>query len=141
MTQIYILNHNQSGSADDIQPISEMLVVLFGAWSAPSHYLNQYWNIVDSAPINGLRWGLEPNLYIFIQESAFENVVCEVAAVCLGQNVLKEKNNRRDRWLSLLWTLDYDMTLIVIDVAFYFPSGYILFYLIINNTLCCEPYF
>ena len=68
------------------------------AWSVPSHYLNQYWNIVDSAPKNGLRWGLELNLYIFIQESAFGNV-CEVAAVCLGHSVLNEKNNRRYRWV------------------------------------------
>ena len=105
--------------------------------------LNQYWNIVDSAPKNGLRWGFEQNLYIFVQGCEFGNVVCEVAAVCLGHNVLNERNNRRDRWLSLLWILDYNMTLIVIEMAFYFPLGYILsylilFYLIIINTLRCE---
>ena len=29
------------------------------------------------------------NSYIFIQENAFENVVCEMASICLGLNELK----------------------------------------------------
>ena len=58
-----------------------------------------------------------------------------MVAVCFGHNVFKEKNKRRDRWLSFLWTLDYNMTLIVIEVAFYFPSGYILSYLILFNFM------
>ena len=45
--------------------------------SAPSHYVNQYWNIVDWTPRNKLQWNFDKNLYIFIQENAFENVVCK----------------------------------------------------------------
>ena len=32
---------------------------------------------------------------------------------------------KKDKWLSLLWTLDFNMMLTIIEVAFYFPSGYI----------------
>ena len=30
------------------------------------------------------------NWYIFIEENAFENVVCEMASICLGLNVLTQ---------------------------------------------------
>ena len=58
------------------------------AWSAPSHYLNQYWDIVNLTLGNKLQWNLNRNEYIFIQENAFENVVWKLAAICLGLNVL-----------------------------------------------------
>ena len=48
-----------------------------GAWTAPSHYLNQCWNIVR----NKLQWNLDRNSYIFIQENASGNIVCEKAAI------------------------------------------------------------
>ena len=48
------------------------------AWSAPSHYLNQCWNIVNW---NKLQWNHNRNSYIFIQENAFENVVRKLAAI------------------------------------------------------------
>ena len=44
------------------------------AWSAPSHYLDQCWNIVNS---NKLQWNIKRNSHIFIQKNAFENVVCD----------------------------------------------------------------
>ena len=44
------------------------------AWPAPSHYLNQRWNIVNWTLRNKLQWNLNRNLYIFIQENTFENV-------------------------------------------------------------------
>ena len=40
----------------------------------PSHYLNQCWNIVNST-----RCKFNRNSCIFIQENAFENVVCKIA--------------------------------------------------------------
>ena len=49
-------------------------------WSAPSHYLNQCWNIVNWNLTNKLQLNLKRNSYIFIQENAFENV-CEMAAI------------------------------------------------------------
>ena len=46
---------------------------------APSHYLNQCWNIVNWTPRNKLQWNLNRNSYIFIHVNAFENVICEMA--------------------------------------------------------------
>ena len=51
------------------------------AWPAPSHYLNQCWDIVKWALGNKLQWNLNWNSYIFIQEYAFENVVRIMAAI------------------------------------------------------------
>ena len=47
------------------------------AWSAPSHYLNQCWNIVNWTLKNKLQWNFNRNSCLFIQENAFENVVCQ----------------------------------------------------------------
>ena len=49
--------------------------------SAPSHYLNQCRYIVNSNLSNKLQWNLKHNSYIFIQENAFENVVCKMASI------------------------------------------------------------
>ena len=51
------------------------------AWTAPSHYLNQCWNIVNWTLGNKLQWNLNRNLNIFIKENAFENVVWKMAAI------------------------------------------------------------
>ena len=47
---------------------------------APSH-LNHCWKIVNPNLRNKFQWNLNGNSYIFIQENAFENVVCEMAAI------------------------------------------------------------
>ena len=54
----------------------------------PSHYLNHCWNIVNWTLGNKFQWNFNRNSNIFIQENAFENVVCEMASICLGLNVL-----------------------------------------------------
>ena len=51
------------------------------AWSAPSHYLNRCWNIVNRTLGNKLQWNLNRNLSIFIQENLFEIVVWKMAAI------------------------------------------------------------
>ena len=51
------------------------------AWSAPSHYLNQWWNIVNCTLRNKLQWNFNWNSNIFIQEYALEYVVCEMASI------------------------------------------------------------
>ena len=50
----------------------------------------QCWNIVDLNLRNKLQWNLKRNAYIFIQENAFKNVVCEMPVICLGLNVLNQ---------------------------------------------------
>ena len=52
-----------------------------GAWSAPSHYQNQCWNIVNKTLRGKRQWNFNQNSNIFIQENAFESVVCEKAAI------------------------------------------------------------
>ena len=47
-------------------------------WTAPSHYLNQCWNIVYWTLRNKLQWNFNRNSNIFIVENTFENVVCEM---------------------------------------------------------------
>ena len=73
------------------------------AWSAPSNYLKQWWIIVNWTHGNKLRWICNRNSNIFIEENAFENVVCKMSAIlCRCQCV-----NSRDfmtintRWLMM----------------------------------------
>ena len=49
------------------------------AWSASSHYLNRWWNIVNWTLRNKVQWNRKQNSCIFIQENAFENVVWKMA--------------------------------------------------------------
>ena len=50
-------------------------------WPAPSHFLNQCWNIVNWTVGNKLQWNLNRKLYIFIKKNAFENVVRKFAVI------------------------------------------------------------
>ena len=47
----------------------------------PSHYLNQWWNVVNWTLGNKFQWHLNWNSYIFVQENASENVVWKIAAI------------------------------------------------------------
>ena len=63
------------------------------AWSAPSHFLNQCWDIVNWTLRNKLQWNFNRYSNIFIQENAFENGVCERASIlsrpqCVNINIL-----------------------------------------------------
>ena len=49
------------------------------AWSAPSHYLNQCWDIVNWILRNKLQWNINRNSNIFIQENESECVFCKIA--------------------------------------------------------------
>ena len=61
---------------------------------APSHYLNQCWNIINWTLRNKLQWNFNRNSNIFIHENALENVVCEMASIlsrpkCVNRIVIK----------------------------------------------------
>ena len=59
---------------------------------APSHYLNQSWNIVNLILRDKLQWNANRNSYIVSQENACENVVCRKwRPFCLGLNVLTQR--------------------------------------------------
>ena len=49
-------------------------------WSAPSHYLNQCWHIVNGT-LRKFQWNLNQNSHIIFQENAFENIVWIMAAI------------------------------------------------------------
>ena len=51
------------------------------AWSMPGHYLTQCWNFVNWTLGNKLQWNFNRNSNFFIQENAFESVICEMAAI------------------------------------------------------------
>ena len=60
------------------------------AWSAPSHYLNQCWNIVNWTLGNKLQWNFNRNSNISFLENALESVVCEIAAILSRSQCVKE---------------------------------------------------
>ena len=62
-------------------------------WPAPSHYLYQCWIIVNWTLRNKLQWNLNKNSNIFIQENAFESVVCETTAILSRPQCVKKANN------------------------------------------------
>ena len=49
--------------------------------STASYYQNQSWRIVNWILRNKLQWNSNQNTKLFFQENAFENVVCEIAAI------------------------------------------------------------
>ena len=51
------------------------------AWTVPSHYLNQWRNIVNLTLMNNLQWNSNQYSNIFIKENPFQNVVWKMAAI------------------------------------------------------------
>ena len=72
----------------------------------PSPYLNQYLNIINSNLRNKFQWNLKRNPYIFIQENAFENIVCEMAANFFRLQYVKPKCAGTDlsrlNWVNIM---------------------------------------
>ena len=64
-----------------VSKLAYLVQIMACAWKAPSHYLNQCWNIVNWTSGNKLKCNLNRNLYFFIQANAFENVVWKMAAI------------------------------------------------------------
>ena len=50
-------------------------------YSAPSHYLNQCWWIVNWTLGDKRQWNFNQNTKFFIHENAFENIVCEMVSI------------------------------------------------------------
>ena len=58
------------------------------AYSAPSHFQNQCWVIVNWSLRNKLRENFNQNTKPFIHEHASENIICEKSATLLRENEL-----------------------------------------------------
>ena len=73
--------------------VSELCQHWFRQWlvafSAPSHYLNLRWDIVNWTLRNKLQWNFNQNTKLFIHENASEIIVGETAAIL-----------SRGRWLT-----------------------------------------
>ena len=61
--------------------VSELTIIGSANGLSPSHYMYQCWNNVNSNLRNKLQWNLKRNSCIFVQENAFEYVVCEIASI------------------------------------------------------------
>ena len=73
----------------------------FNSLTAPSHYLNHCWNIVNWTLRKKLQWNLNRNWNIFIQEKALENVVWKMTAILSRPQCLKDPlyfNIDKDHW-------------------------------------------
>ena len=51
--------------------------------------------------MNKFQWNLNRSSNIFIQENGVENVVCEMASICLGLNVLKLTSDQYQAIMSI----------------------------------------
>ena len=59
------------------------------AYSAPSHYLSQCSLIVNRILRNKFQWNSNGNTKFFIQDNAYENVACEIAAILSWERWVK----------------------------------------------------
>ena len=74
------------------------------AYSAPSHYLNQFWILVNWTLRNKLRWNFNQNTKLYIHENASENIVCETSTI-LSRG--KRVNNLMSNWRhTIAWNND-----------------------------------
>ena len=75
-----------STGSDDVF-VAWSVPTIIVAWSAPSHYLNQCWNIIDWTLRNKLHWNFNRNSDIFIHENVLEYVSKMVAILSQPQCV------------------------------------------------------
>ena len=90
------------------------------SWTAPSHYLNQCWDIIDWILRNKLQWNFNQNSYIFIQENAFKLSSGKCRPFCLGLNVL----NGAWIWSSLRLQMSHQETQYWLKTWICFPSSF-----------------
>ena len=67
---MYVCKLSKHGSGNGLLPVRRQAIT----W-------NQSWLIINWNPKNKLQWNANQNMKFFIQENAFENVVCEMAAI------------------------------------------------------------
>ena len=86
-----------------LNPIyTNILSKTFCTWSVPSHYQNQCCNIVNKTLRNKLQWIFSRNTNIFIQENAFESVVCKKATILYRPQWVKYIIPANERKLQLI---------------------------------------
>ena len=73
--------------------------------SAPSHYMNQCWNIVNCTLGNIFQWHLNQNTTIFVTENAFENIVRKMSTIFLVPASMYKVGIRTD-YLYIIVAMD-----------------------------------
>ena len=68
-----------------------LVQIMACACSAPSHYLNPWWNIVNWTLGNKFKWNCNKNLNIFIKKNAFKMVYVKWRPFCFWFNVIMGK--------------------------------------------------
>ena len=103
-----------------------MACQLAGADQATSHFLNQCWNIVNLNLRNKLHWNVNEGSYIFIQENACENVVCEMAAILSQPQCVKQSGKpleiHPDK-MTVTISPSKSFSLMTYNQKFHFQSG------------------
>ena len=63
-------------------------------WPAPSHYLNQCWNLINRTLRNKLQWNYNRTSWILLQENEFEKVVWKMAAIFSRPQCVNKRGSR-----------------------------------------------
>ena len=69
--------------------------------TAPSHYLNQCWLIVNWTLRNKLQWNFNWNSKVFIDENKFENAICNFPAKSFQGEMSETMMRRPETWMHL----------------------------------------
>ena len=121
------------------QCIRPSLMPIIGWWlvtcSAPSHYLQSCWRIINFIPSIKLKRNLSRNSTIFIQQNEYERFVCKMAAILSRPqfvdiyNIILRKTGRRQRLTTQ--TLNYDTTTKGV-LRWYWETSGPVFYLLLG---------
>ena len=95
-------------------------------------YLNKSWNIINWNLRNKVKWNLKQNSYIFIQEDAHDNIVCELVSILFWPQCVKISYTS---WyqVSTLYTIK------ISNKSFHQPGS--LYAIKISNKCCHHPCF
>ena len=74
-------------------------------WPAPSHCLNQCWNVANWTLWNKIQWNLNHKSCIFTHENAFENVVGKMAAI-FSRPQYGKKHRQKSRCVTPFLAVD-----------------------------------
>ena len=84
----YMTSYGIPGNNDKVGSDTHLLRKWHVAWSAPSHYLNQCWHIVNWSFRNILQWIIIEIHTFFVKENIFKNIVGKMVAILSCPNVL-----------------------------------------------------
>ena len=115
-----------------------------GAWPAPSHYLNQGWNIVNLTFGNKLKWHLKYEIYTFSFKKMHLKMSRNLRPFCFGPNILRQKKNNARKlmlfinmihWLLMTISYRWHQMIAVGWLTWSFLAPYLLYYAHSGSTI------